>query len=48
MLFTDEFFTPKSMKITWSYFLFGSFSVHFYMKLSTHGSNLNSMFVILS
>jgi hypothetical protein len=27
---------------------FGSFAPHFQIKLSTHGSNLNSMFVIMS
>jgi hypothetical protein len=27
---------------------FGSFSLHFQIKLSTHGSNLNSTFVIMS
>jgi hypothetical protein len=40
-------FTPKLMKIRWSFF-FGSFAPHFQIKLSKHGSNLNSMFVILS
>jgi hypothetical protein len=36
------------MKIEWSSFLFGSFAPHFQIKLSTHGSNLNSMSVIMS
>jgi hypothetical protein len=27
---------------------FGSFAPHFQIKLSTHGSNLNSMFVIMN
>jgi hypothetical protein len=43
-----NFFTPKLMKIRWSSLLFGSFAPHFHVKLSTHGSNLNSMFVIMS
>jgi hypothetical protein len=36
------------MKIRWSSPFFGSFAPHFQIKLSTHGSNLNSMFVIMS
>jgi hypothetical protein len=43
-----NFFTPKLMEIRWSSFLFGSFAPHFQIKLSTHGSNLNSLFVIMS
>jgi hypothetical protein len=43
-----NFFTPKLMKIRWFSFVFGSFAHHFQIKLSTHGSNLNSIFVILS
>jgi hypothetical protein len=35
------------MKIR-SFILFGSFVPHFQIKLSTHGSNLNSIFVIMS
>jgi hypothetical protein len=30
------------------FIFFGSFSPHFQIKLSTHGSNLNSIFVIMS
>jgi hypothetical protein len=30
------------------FFFFGSFANHFQIKLSTHGSNLNSTFVIMS
>jgi hypothetical protein len=41
-------FTPKLMKIRWSSLLLGSFAPHFQIKLSTHGSNLNSIFVIMS
>jgi hypothetical protein len=36
------------MKIRWSSLFFGSFAPHFQIKLSRHGSNLNSMFVIMS
>jgi hypothetical protein len=36
------------MKIRWSFLFFGSFAPHFQIKLSTHGSNLNSIFVIMS
>jgi hypothetical protein len=36
------------MKIRWSSLFFGSFTPHFQIKLSTHGSNLNSIFVIMS
>jgi hypothetical protein len=36
------------MKIRWFFFFFGSFAPHFQIKLSTHGSNLNSIFVIMS
>jgi hypothetical protein len=41
-------FTPKLMKIKWSSLFFGSFAHHFQIKLSTHGSNFNSIFVIMS
>jgi hypothetical protein len=43
-----NFFTSKLMKIRWSSLFFGSFAPHFQIKLSTHGSNLNSIFVIMS
>jgi hypothetical protein len=43
-----NFFTPKLTKIRWSFLFFGSFAPHFQIKLSTHGSNLNSIFVIMS
>jgi hypothetical protein len=43
-----NFFTPKLMKIRWSSLFFGSFAPHFQIKLSTHSSNLNSKFVIMS
>jgi hypothetical protein len=48
MFFTVNFFTSKLMKIRCSSFFFGSFEYHFQIKLSTYGSNLNSMFVIMS
>jgi hypothetical protein len=48
MFFTVNFFTPKLIKIRWSFFFFGSFAYHFQINLSTHGSNLNSIFVIRS
>jgi hypothetical protein len=43
-----NFFTPKFMKTRWSSLLFGSFAPHFQIKLTTHDSNLNSIFVIMS
>jgi hypothetical protein len=36
------------MKIRWSSLFFGSFAPHFQIKLSTHGSNLNSILVIMN
>jgi hypothetical protein len=36
------------MKIRWSFLFLGSFAPHFQIKLNTHGSNLNSMFEIMS
>jgi hypothetical protein len=41
-------FTLKLMKIRCFFFFFESFAPHFQIKLSTHGSNLNSIFVIMS
>jgi hypothetical protein len=43
-----NFFIPILMKIRWSSLFFGSFAPHFQINLSTHGSNLNSIFVIMS
>jgi hypothetical protein len=43
-----NFFTPKLMKIRWFSLFFGSFAPHFQIKLSTYGSILNSIFVIMS
>jgi hypothetical protein len=43
-----NFFIPKLMKIICFFFFLGSFASHFQIKLSTHGSNLNSIFVITS
>jgi hypothetical protein len=48
MYFNVIFFTPKLMKIRWSSLFFGSFVPHFQVKLRTHGSNLNSIFVTVS
>jgi hypothetical protein len=42
-----NFFTPKLIKIRWSPFFSESFVPHFQIKLGTHGSNLNSIFVIM-
>jgi hypothetical protein len=41
-----NFFIPKLMKIRKSSLFLGFFAPHFQIKLSTHGSNLNSIFVI--
>jgi hypothetical protein len=43
-----NFFTAKLMKIRWSSLFFGSFAHHFQIELSIHGSNCNSIFVIMS
>jgi hypothetical protein len=43
-----NFFTPKLMKIGWSSSFFGSFALHFQIKLNKHGSNFNSKFVSMS
>jgi hypothetical protein len=48
MFLTLNFFTPKLIKIRWSSLFFKTFAPHFQIKLSTHGSNLNSIFVIMS
>ena len=48
MFFIVNFFTPKSMKIRWSSLFYGSFGHHSQIKLSTHGSNLNSIFIMMS
>jgi hypothetical protein len=48
MFLIVNFFTPKLMKIRWSSLFFGSFAPHFQIKLSTNGSYLNSIFVIMS
>jgi hypothetical protein len=48
VFFTVNFFILKLMKIRWSSLLFGAFALHFQIKLSIHGSNLNSMYVIMS
>jgi hypothetical protein len=43
-----NFFTPKLMKIRWSFLFFGSFAPHFQIKLNIHASNFNSKFVSMS
>jgi hypothetical protein len=43
-----NFFTLKLMKIRWSSLFLGSFVHLSQIKLSIHGSNLNSIFVIMS
>jgi hypothetical protein len=43
-----NFFTPKLMKIRWSFLFLGFFALHFQIKLSIHTSNLNSRFVSMS
>jgi hypothetical protein len=48
MFFSVNLFTPKLMKIRWSSLFFGSFAIHFQIKLSKHGSNPNSIFVIMN
>jgi hypothetical protein len=36
------------MIVKWYYLFFRSFATHFQIKLNKHGSNLNSIFVIMS
>jgi hypothetical protein len=48
VLFSVNFFTPKLIKIRWSFFFLGSFVPHFQIKLSIHASNFNSRFVSMS
>jgi hypothetical protein len=43
-----NFFTPKLIKIRWSFLFFGSFAPHFQIKLSIHASNFNFRFVSMS
>jgi hypothetical protein len=43
-----NFFTLKLMKIRWSSPFFRSFAPHLQIKLSIYGSNLKSIFVIMS
>jgi hypothetical protein len=45
VFFSVNFFTPKLMKIRWSFFWGGSFAPHFQIKLNIHVSNFNSRFV---
>jgi hypothetical protein len=48
MFFTVHFFILELMKIRWSSLFWGSSAPHFQIKLSIHGSNLNSTFIIMS
>jgi hypothetical protein len=48
VFFSVNFFTPKLVKIRWSSLFFGSFVLHFQIKLSIHASNFNSRFVSMS
>jgi hypothetical protein len=48
MFFSVNFFTPKLMKIRWSFLFLGSFAPDFQIKLSIYGSNLYSRFVSMS
>jgi hypothetical protein len=43
-----NFFTPKLMKIRWSFLFFGSIAPHFQIKLSIHASNFISRFVCMN
>jgi hypothetical protein len=48
MFFTMNFFTPNLIKIRWLSLFLGSLVHRFQINLNTHGSNLNSIFVIIS
>jgi hypothetical protein len=48
VFFSVNFFTPKLMKIRWTFLFLGSFEPHFQIKLSIHASNFNSRFVSMS
>jgi hypothetical protein len=48
VVFSVNFFIPKLMKIRWSSLFFGSFALHFQIKLSIHSSNFNFRFVSMS
>jgi hypothetical protein len=43
-----NFFTAKIIENRWSYLFIGSVASHFQIKLNTHGSNVNFIFVNLS
>jgi hypothetical protein len=46
--FTMNFFTPKSMKIKWSSFIYKSFAHNLQPKLSAHGLNSTLRFLSMS
>jgi hypothetical protein len=48
MFLPMNFFTPKLMKLDGLLFSLGLLHITFYIKLSKHGSNLNSIFVIMN
>jgi hypothetical protein len=48
VFFSVNFFTPKLMKIRWSFLFYGSFAHYFQIELSIHGSNCNPRFVSMS
>jgi hypothetical protein len=43
-----NFFTPKLIKIRWSFLFFGPFAPHFQIKLSIYASDFNFRFVSMS
>jgi hypothetical protein len=48
MFLPMNFFTPKLMKLDGLLFSLGLLHITSYIKLSKHGSNLNSIFVIMN
>jgi hypothetical protein len=48
VFYSVNFFIPKLLKIRWSSLFFGSFALHFQIKLSIHILNFNSKFVSMS
>jgi hypothetical protein len=49
MFLTVNIFTSRLMIISWSsVFFLRSFAYHFQIKLITHGSNLNFVFIIIT
>jgi hypothetical protein len=48
MFSSVNFFTPKLIKIRWSFHFLGSFAHHFQTRLSIHGLNCNFRFVSMN